>query len=38
MMTALLLARPVLAALLMAVVGLFIWTGYQADLRGQRGQ
>jgi hypothetical protein len=34
MMTALLLlARPLFAALLVAVVGLYIWTGYQADLR-----
>ena len=30
-MTALLLARPVFAVLLMAVVGLYIWTGYKAD-------
>ncbi len=35
MMTALLLARPVFAALLVAVVGLYIWTGYQADRRAQ---
>ena len=35
MMTALLLARPVFAALLVAVVGLYFWTGYQADLRGR---
>jgi hypothetical protein len=34
-MTALLLARPVFAALLVAVVGLYIWTGYKADAHGQ---
>jgi hypothetical protein len=33
MTTLLLLARPVFAALLVAVVGLYIWTGYQADRR-----
>lgn len=33
-MTALLLARPVFAVLLLAVVGLCIWTGYKADLPG----
>jgi len=35
MMTALLLARPLFAALLVAVVGLYFWAGYQADLRGE---
>ena len=30
-MTALLFARPVFAVLVMAVVGLYIWTGYKAD-------
>lgn len=35
-MTALLLlARPVFAVLLMAVVGLYIWTGYKADLHSR---
>jgi hypothetical protein len=34
-MTALLLARPVFAALLVLVVGMYVWTGYQADLHGR---
>ena len=31
MMTALLLARPVFAALLVLVVGVYVWTGYETD-------
>jgi hypothetical protein len=36
MLTALLLARPVFAALLVLVVGVYVWTGYETDRRAQR--
>ena len=36
MMTALLLARPVFAAFLMLVVGVYVWTGYETDRRAPR--
>jgi hypothetical protein len=35
MMTALLLARPVFAALLVLVVGVYVWTGYETDRRAR---